>query len=389
MRLTKNNTSAGINKRNFTLLGDPALVLAFPKNRIRVLTVNGTDISQATDTLKALGKVTITGMVEDELGNPLPSFNGIIYPTVYDKKSRIKTLSNDGDPVMTFNLRDRILYKGKASVNNGNFSVQFVVPKDISYNYDYGKLSFYAADNMEDASGSSEQVIIGGSADSIANDSEGPEIKIFMNDENFVFGGMTDANPQLLIFVSDSNGINTIGSGIGHDLTAIIDQKTKQTIVLNDFYEADTDSYQSGKIRYPLKSLEAGQHHLKIKVWDVYNNSSEDYIEFVVNTESDLVLKHVLNYPNPFTTHTQFFFEHNQPDSDLDVLIQVFTVSGKLVKTLEQHVSSTGYRSAPIDWDGLDDFGSRIGRGVYVYRVKVRTSLGQTAEKFEKLVILK
>ena len=388
MRLTKNNTSAGINKRNFTLLGDPALVLAYPINRIRVLTVNGTDITQATDTLKALGKVTITGMVEDELGNPLPSFNGIIYPTVYDKKSGIKTLSNDGDPVMTFSLRDRILYKGKASVNNGNFSVQFVVPKDISYNYDYGKLSFYAADNIEDASGSSEQVIIGGSADSIADDSEGPEIKIFMNDENFVFGGMTDANPQLLIFVSDSNGINTIGSGIGHDLTAIIDQKTKQTIVLNDFYEADTDSYQSGKIRYPLKSLEAGQHHLKIKVWDVYNNSSEDYIEFVVNTESDLVLKHVLNYPNPFTTHTQFFFEHNQPDSDLDVLIQIFTVSGKLVKTLEQHVSSTGYRSAPIDWDGLDDFGSRIGRGVYVYRVKVRTSLGQTAEKFEKLVIL-
>jgi len=388
MRLTKNNTSAGINKRNFTLLGDPALMLAYPKNRIRVLTVNGTDITQATDTLKALGKVTITGMMEDDQGNPLPSFNGTIYPTIYDKKSEIKTLSNDGDPEMTFKLRDRILYKGKATVSNGHFSIQFIVPKDISYNYDNGKLSFYAADNMEDASGASEQIIIGGSADSIADDSEGPEIKIFMNDENFVYGGMTDANPQLLVFVSDSNGINTIGSGIGHDLTAVIDQQTSQAIVLNDFYESDTDSYQSGKIRYPLKSLEAGQHHLKIKVWDVYNNSSEDYIEFVVNTESELVLKHVLNYPNPFTTHTQFFFEHNQPDTDLDVLIQVFTVSGKLVKTIEQHVSSTGYRSAPIDWDGLDDFGSRIGRGVYVYRLKVRTSLGQTAEKYEKLVIL-
>jgi hypothetical protein len=388
MRLTKNSTSAGINKRNFTLLGDPALVLAYPKNRIRVMTVNGTEITQATDTLKALGKVTITGRVEDELGNLMTAFNGIIYPTIYDKKSEIKTLSNDGDPVMTFNLRDRILYKGKASVNGGEFSVKFIVPKDISYNYDYGKLSFYAADNSEDASGSSEQVIIGGSADSIADDSDGPEIRIFMNDENFVFGGMTDADPQLLVYVSDSNGINTIGSGIGHDLTAIVDQQTNQTIVLNDFYEADTDSYQSGKIKYPLKSLETGQHHLKVKVWDVYNNSSEDYIEFVVNTESDLVLNHVLNYPNPFTTHTQFFFEHNQPDTDLDVLIQVFTVSGKLVKTIQQHVTSTGYRSAPIDWDGLDDFGSKIGRGVYVYRVKVRTSLGQTAEKFEKLVIL-
>ncbi len=388
MRLTKNNTSEGVNKRNFTLLGDPAAVLAYPKNRIRVLTVNGTDITQEIDTLKALGKVSITGWVEDELGNPMPNFNGIIYPTIYDKKSEIRTLSNDGYPVMTFILHDRILYRGKASVNQGKFSVEFIVPKDISYNYGSGKLSFYAADNHEDASGSSDRVIIGGSADSIANDSEGPEIQIFMNDENFVFGGMTDANPQLLVFVSDSNGINTIGSGIGHDLTAIIDQQTNRTIVLNDFYEADTDSYQSGKIRYPLKSLEAGQHHLKVKVWDVYNNSSEDYIEFVVNTESDLVLSHVLNYPNPFTTHTQFFFEHNQPDMDLDVLIQVFTVSGKLVKTIERHVTSTGYRTAPIDWDGLDDFGSRIGRGVYIYRVKVRTSLGQTAEKFEKLVIL-
>jgi hypothetical protein len=389
MRLTKVNTSSGINKRNFTLLGDPGLVLAYPKNRIRVLTVNGTEITQAVDTLKALGRVTITGQVEDELGNPLTGFDGIIYPTIFDKKSEIKTLSNDGDPVMSFTLHDRILYKGKASVKQGQFSVEFIVPKDISYNYDRGKLSFYAADFQEDAAGATEQVIIGGTADTVVDDSEGPEIKIFMNDENFVFGGMTDASPQLLVYVNDSSGINTVGSGIGHDLTAIIDQQTNKTIVLNDYYEADTDSYQSGKIRYPLKSLEAGQHHLKVKVWDVYNNSSEDYIEFVVNTESELVLKHVLNYPNPFTTHTQFFFEHNQPDTELDVLIQVFTVSGKLVKTLERHVTSTGYRSAPIDWDGLDDFGSRIGRGVYIYRLKVRTSLGQTAEKFEKLVILK
>jgi hypothetical protein len=388
MRLTKINTSASINKRNFTLLGDPGLSLAYPKNSIRVLTVNGKDITQSLDTLKALGKVTITGQVEDELGNPMNGFNGIVYPTIYDKESEIKTLSNDGDPVMTFTLRDRIIYKGKASVRQGLFSIEFIVPKDISYNYDHGKLSFYAADNAEDASGASDQVIIGGSADTVANDGEGPEIRIYMNDEHFVSGGLTDATPQLLVYVTDSSGINTIGSGIGHDLTAIIDQQTSQVIVLNDFYEADTDSYQSGTIRYPLKSLEAGQHQLKVKVWDVYNNSSEDDIEFVVNTESELVLKHVLNYPNPFTTHTQFFFEHNQPDMDMDVLIQVFTVSGKLVKTLERHVTSTGYRSAPIDWDGLDDYGSRIGRGVYIYRLKVRTSMGQTAEKFEKLVIL-
>ncbi|MCK4745767.1 MAG: T9SS type A sorting domain-containing protein, partial [Bacteroidales bacterium] len=285
-------------------------------------------------------------------------------------------------------LRNRVLYKGKASVKNGEFSFSFIVPKDISYNYDFGKISFYADNSLEDASGSFHQVIIGGSADSVANDTEGPDLKAYMNDENFVFGGMTDASPMLLAFVNDSNGINTIGNGIGHDLTAIIDGNTSQTIVLNDFYESDTDSYKSGKIRYSFKDLEAGPHSLKIKVWDVYNNSTEATIEFIVNTEQDLVLDHVLNYPNPFSTHTQFFFEHNQPSAGLEILVQIFTVSGKLVKTIEYQSHASGYRVGPIDWDGRDDFGSRIARGVYIYRVKVRTSLGHTAEKFEKLVIL-
>ncbi|MBA7484773.1 hypothetical protein ES707_20304 [subsurface metagenome] len=389
IRLTKNAASGGINKRNFTLLGDPAVMLAYPGKQLRVTAINGIDISQSVDTLKALSRVTIAGQVEDDLGMWMQDFNGILYPTVFDKISSITTLSNDGDPEFLFSLRNRILYKGKATVSQGLFSFSFIVPKDIAYQYGFGKLSLYGAGLQEDASGAFDRVVIGGSADSVINDTRGPDMRLYMNDENFVFGGMTDANPELLVFVSDSNGINTIGSGIGHDITAILDQNSNQAIVLNDFYEADTDSYQSGKIRYPLKSLDAGSHSLTIKVWDVYNNSSEEVLDFVVNTEDDLVLKHVLNYPNPFTTHTQFFFEHNQPDQDLEVIIQVFTISGKLVKTIEQNVPSSGFRTAPIDWDGLDDFGSRIGRGVYIYRVKVRTALGEKAEKYEKLVILR
>jgi hypothetical protein len=388
IRLTKNSTSSGINKRNFTLLGDPGLELAYPRHKVRVEAINGTPVSESVDTLKALGKVTISGLMEDEQGNALEDFNGIVYPTVFDKSSTITTLQNDPEPKMNFSLRNRVLYKGKASVTNGRFEFSFIVPKDISYHYGFGKLSFYADNGLEDANGSFHQVTIGGSADSAANDSQGPELEVFLNDENFVYGGMTDANPVLLAYVSDSNGINTLGNGIGHDLTAILDGNTNQTIVLNDFYESDTDSYKSGKILYTFKSLEAGPHNLKVKVWDVYNNSSEQTIEFIVNTGEDLVLDHVLNYPNPFTTHTQFFFEHNQPNADLDILVQVFTVSGKLVKTIDYQSPASGYRVGPIDWDGRDDYGSRIGRGVYIYRVKVRTSLGQSAEKFEKLVIL-
>jgi len=389
IRLTKNNSGAGINRRSFALLGDPAIILDYPKYRISATAINGMPLSANPDTLKALGKVTVSGIIGDDGGNVFTSFNGILYPTVFDKVSVITTLNNDGEGPFIFSIRNRILYKGKASISNGMFSFDFIVPKDISYNYGPGMICFYGMDNLTDANGYYDEVIIGGSSDSISGDNEGPTMKIFMNDDKFIFGGTTDENPQLVVYVKDSSGINTVGTGIGHDLTATLDDATASPIVLNDYYEADKDSYQSGKILYQFKNLEEGAHKLKVKVWDVHNNSAEDYTEFIVATSEDFIIKNLLNYPNPFTTSTSFYFEHNQPGADLDILIQIFTVSGKLVKTIESQVTATGYRCGPFVWDGLDDYGDRIGRGVYIYRLKVRTNSGQTIEKFEKLVILR
>ena len=204
-----------------------------------------------------------------------------------------------------------------------------------------------------------------------------------------MFGGITDENPVLVAFVFDSNGINTVGNGIGHDLVAILDENTDNSHVLNDYYEADLDSYTSGMIRYPFSDLVVGLHTLKLKVWDVYNNSSDAYTEFIVAESANLALSHVLNYPNPFTTNTSFSFEHNYPCCYLDVQIQIFTISGILVKTINERVVTDGYRSDPISWDGRDDFGDRIGRGVYIYRLKVRAENASSSEKTEKLVILK
>jgi flagellar hook assembly protein FlgD len=158
---------------------------------------------------------------------------------------------------------------------------------------------------------------------------------------------------------------------------------------LNEFYETDLDTYKSGEIRYQLPELTEGNHTLKLQAWDVHNNSSSATIDFVVAEDSEIALDHVLNYPNPFTTHTEFMFEHNQVCTTLDVLIQIFTVSGKLVKTIEHQALQNGFRSESIPWDGTDDFGDRIGKGVYVYRMEVRNENGQSAEHIEKLVILK
>jgi len=128
---------------------------------------------------------------------------------------------------------------------------------------------------------------------------------------------------------------------------------------------------------------------LTLKVWDVNNNSSETSVIFTVAEKQVISLDHVLNYPNPFTTKTQFFFEHNQVCESLEAQIQIFTVAGRLVKTINQSVRTAGFRTEGIDWDGRDDFGDQIGKGVYVYKILVKNPNGDVAEKTQKLVLLK
>ncbi len=391
IRLAKNELGGvSSNDRKFILLGDPALRLAYPEHNVITLTINNIAVSNLGDTIKALQKITVTGSVVDEGGSVITSFNGIIRPTVFDKPTKVKTLVTDPDSKpFTFELLLAILYKGKAKVTDGEFSFTFIVPKDISYNYGYGKISYYANNTTTDASGYYEKILIGGFDSNIPPDVHGPEIQIYMNDENFAFGGITDENPILLAFVSDSSGVNTVGTGIGHDIVTTLDSDNNKSVIINDYYESDIDSYTTGVIRYPFSSIPNGSHSLKLKVWDVHNNSSESYTEFVVAESAELAIDHVLNYPNPFTTSTAFYFDHNQPNTMLEVLVQIYTVSGRLIKTIDEFVITDGYRSEPIYWDGLDDFGDRIGRGVYIYKIRVRSYDGSYAEKLEKLVILR
>jgi hypothetical protein len=390
IRLTKNAAGSSDNKRSFTLIGDPALKIALPLMRIVTDSINGQHPLIEIDTVKALSKMTIKGHIEDFNGNILTGFNGVVAPSIFDKPKTQYTLGQDPDsPIIPFELQRNIVYKGQASVTNGYFNLTFVVPKDINFAYGPGKISYYADNGQFDAAGEDKRFIIGGIDPNGISDATGPEIDLFLNEETFVSGGITDETPILLAKLFDENGINTVGNGIGHDLMAIIDGNTADPIILNEYYTADLDSYQSGSVRFVLPQLEKGAHTLTLKVWDVNNNSSQVTIDFIVQQKAEIALDHVLNYPNPFTTSTEFYFEHNQVCAELETQIQIFTVSGRLVKTINQLVNTQGFRSAGIPWDGKDDFGDQLAKGVYVYAVKVKSSDGITAEKIEKLVLLK
>lgn len=391
----KNKLTSDIqNARRFTLLGDPAMLLALPEYRVATTKISGP--AGPTDTLRALMPVNLEGIVTDTLGNLLNDFNGKVYVTLFDKEQKLSTLVQDGGSFKKeFNVQRNVIFKGLATVANGKFAINFVVPKDINYSYGYGKLSYYAENGTPlDAAGADKSVVIGGNA-GLVKDDQPPVIQAFLNTDAFAFGGITDNAPKVLVKCSDDYGMNVSGTSLGHDLTAVLDGNVLETIVLNEFYQSAQDDSRKGQAIYPLNNLSPGRHTLAVKGWDVANNSGEGYTEFVVAEDGKAALDHVLNYPNPFTTNTYFQFEHNLAGQVLDVQISIFTVAGKLVKTIQQTMANNdGYRVTDIQWDGKDEYGDQLARGVYLYRVKVRGTdatggSGIAESDFEKLVILK
>jgi len=389
IRIAKNRTGNGTNKRNFTLLGDPALKLAFPwHGKIITDSVNNVSVSENTDTLKALSRITIAGHVEDPKGEMMNTFNGMVSPVIFDKAVKIKTLANDGGAIMEFDLRNNILFSGKTRAQDGRFRFTFIVPQDIDYSFGNGKVSYYANADNEDMSGYYNGLIVGGFSDSAISDKEGPVIKLFMNDTLFRNGGITGSNPILMALIEDKAGINTTGSAIGHDLTGFLDNDRSRPFVLNGYFENEFDDYTKGKVIYNIGSLRDGSHSVTVKAWDNFNNSSEASLAFIVEPDEKFILRNLINYPNPFTGETRISAEHNRPEDEFDITINIFSLDGRKIKILKSREVSAGFVLTPLLWDGTIEGGKRAGRGIYPYSVTVKTNSGETAIGYGRMIIL-
>lgn len=395
LRLTKNENPSEKGVVNY--LGDPALKLAIPKPEVVLTKINNIDITQFDGSLRALDLVKLEGKVQTEEGTFLSSFNGDLAVQIYDKNIDRQTLGNDGVfsngqlHKMDFKTLGETVFKGNAKVENGIFQIEFMVPKDIKMSIGEGKISFYAIKDgevIDDFSGANTSVKVGGINNNAAEDNKAPEIKLYMNDEAFIYGGITNESPLFLAVVEDENGINT-ASGIGHDMVAILDGDENNPIVVNEFYETEANNFRKGFVKYPFKDLTPGVHNIVFKAWDSYNNMGTAEIQFVVSDQQGVSLNNVLNYPNPFIDYTEFWFEHNRPNEPLQVQVQILSVAGRIVKTINQTVVNEGFNSRDLNWDGKDDYGNKVGKGVYIYKLKVKSTLtGEQVEKIEKLVIL-
>ena len=390
LRLAKNANSSSSTSVIF-YIGDPALMLAIPKPKVVITKVNDMPITGPIDDFQSLAFVKLAGEVLDENNNLLPSYNGELSANIFDKNAIRATLNNDSNsPPINFSTLGETIFRGNASVVNGKFEFGFVVPRDIRIPVDNGRISLYTKRNqiLLDKTGVNTDIKIGGINTSAVADNVGPTVKLYMNDETFVNGGITNESPFFLAILEDEHGINT-ASGIGHDILGILDGDESKPYIMNDYYETELDDYTRGRVYFPFRNLAVGLHTITFKAWDVYNNPITAEIQFVVVGDESITLKNVLNYPNPFVNYTEFWFSHNRPFEPLDVRVQVMTITGKIVWTKNQTVTSDGFLSREITWDGKDDFGDRIGKGVYVYKLTVKSTLSnKKAEKIEKLVIL-
>jgi len=384
IRLAKNELGGTVNAAKFALLGDPALQISYPQYKVKTLEINDQPVEQLTDTLKPLSLVSVWGEIQNVKGEKISGYNGLLYPTVFDKPTEAVTLGNGGQTPFSYTVQNSILFKGNVSVKSGEFSFTFKVPKEINYRIGNGLIRYYSKDATSDADGSFAALKLGGSPNSTGNDLTGPTVRLFLDNENFKPGDQVSKAPLLIAYLEDESGINTSGGGIGHDIMLTIDNKTDKMQLLNDYFQSVQDSYKSGKVLFQLSDLEDGEHILKFKVWDLANNSTETEVRFTV--ASGLKINNLIAFPNPVSVSTDIIATHNRFGEKMTVEIEIFTQQGVLVDQVKTESGSSGFTTLPIRWNpGLNNH--NLVPGIYYYRVRLTALDGSTSIKTEQLIL--
>jgi len=378
-----------VNTRNFTLLGDPALRLAFPSNRITV--------DPVTDSLKALSNVVLTGEVLDDEGNKDQNFDGEIEIRVLDKPVLLRTKANDADsqPKDFIEYKD-LIFKGRASVVAGFWRCEFKVPKDIMYAYGNGRINLYASkastanNDFTDATGDTRNLVVGGSSSVTERDHIGPLIQLKINDSLFRSGTFVTTTAILEASLYDSSGINSTGSGIGREILLTRNENWNNAEVLSPYYLSDLDNYRSGKITYPLGVLVPGSYSLSLRAWDTYNNSSISRINFNVLDIKSVAIHGFFSFPNPVQSlHHGLVFElnHNRPGVPLDLDLEVYNSSGQCLYTAKDRIVPVGFVSRIMEWNGVTRDGQPLVPGIYFAQLKVSDG-NSTATAVTKILVL-
>jgi hypothetical protein len=358
--------------------------LNLPEIPVNIDSLNGQSLVSNVQ-LKALSHSVIKGQVADGLGNPSENFDGEAVVTVFDAQTKYVIPNFAGNSMLK---EGGAIFRGIVTVEEGRFETEFVVPKDISYSNEKGKIVVYVYNDEIDGIGFSQNLLIGGSDSSAVNDNKGPDIGIYFDDINFENSYLVNPDFNLIVDLEDETGLNITGLGIGHKLEAILDNNASNSIDLSNYFTGDLNSGgKSGKIEYNFLDLEPGEHNITVKAWDVFNNATIENARFSVVNNEGLVIQDVYNFPNPFSSNTVFTFQHNY-NNYIDVKIKIYTIAGRLVRVIEK--TNLLDKFVKIDWDGRDQDGDLVSNGTYLYKLILNSVTDEKSQSiFGKLAVVR
>ena len=377
------------NKLQYALLGDPALTMGNPLQHVIVDKINDKEVNGTPIPLKAGERVKLSGHIEQADGTTMTSFNGIVYTRLFDNKETVVCLNNAGatEP-FTFTERNAMLYESQDSVRAGLFNEEFIIPVDINFSNEAGRLVFYAINdtgNIE-ANGYNEDIPLGGMVDNTDFDKDGPQIYAYLNDEDFQNGGKVNATPLFVAQLTDASGISSSGNGIGHDLSLCIDGKSDLTYIINEYYTHEFGDFTRGTVAYNIPQLENGPHSLTFRAWDVLNNTNQTSLDFVVDDGLATNILRLTASQNPAVTSTNFMVSYDLPGSDCDFVFEVFDFSGRRIWMREE--STSGERGVyTVTWNLTNGAGAKVDTGIYLYRCRVRCGQSKWTSKTQKIVV--
>jgi hypothetical protein len=372
------------NDRKYMVFGDPLMMVAFPQYNVRFE-------SEGLDSLAALNLVTVAGMIEDAEGGLISDFNGTVDITVYDNQQDKTYFYYYGDSLRDYDyiMPGARIFRGQTDVSGGEFSLQFVVPKDISYGGNNARISAYAGQtqNPQNASGSRDSIRISGTVGEIT-DTISPEILVYAGEQPLADGLILAQGSHLRVELFDSTGINLSGE-VGHRLEIVLNNDPLYTYDLTDEFVYYPGSYQHGEAVITMPELENGNYNLKVKAWDSANNSGLVEFKIAIGAADEPEIVELFNVPNPFADQTRFYYELSTEATA--VSMDIFTLAGRKIHSFRDMPGRSGENITDF-WNGKDIWGDKLANGIYIYKLSVRAAMGstdKTIEKFGKMVILR
>ncbi len=390
--LTMSQGDRTMNKLKYALIGDPALTLTYPTGEVILDSINGELLSpEVKKQLKAGSVARFSGHIAAKGGGTDASFNGILTAVIADRMETVVCKKNDSrtETPMTYSERTNMIYEGSDSVRSGKFTLNILIPNDISYTEDAGRITFYAVnhDHSKEAKGHNEQFFLNGTDANAAVDTIAPKVYLYLDNPDFPNGGFTGTQPMFVATISDNIGINASGTNVGHDMELVIDNQQANVLTLNDYFNYDFGSYNSGVVSYPLQGLAVGKHKLSFRVWDVNNNSTTSVLDFTVQEDINQALD-VNATSNPARTSTHIITSFAESEEAHTVSTEIYDIAGRKIWA---HQASTnggsGYSST--EWRLTDGSGAPVPAGIYLYRAVVSSPSQRMETKTKKIIVVR